>query len=137
MKLSIAEQTLLKRKILLPKVIRYMKKTSDVSGDLNKFIEYTDQYNEYLDENNLKAAFEVLPYALQHLVRHVEQDAVDQLEREVSYKLNNAKKDYVINALKSFNDFKKDTDKELSKKKNKTDDDSSDIAKIKSLMKSV
>lgn len=130
MKLSIAEQTLLKRRILLPKVIQYIK---NPSHDLKKFIEYTDQYNSYLDDNDLKNALETLPNALHHLVRHVEQETVNKLENEVTHKLDNAKKDYVINALKSFTDFKKETDKDLSKKKKKTDDD---FAKLKSLMKS-
>ena len=133
MKLSIAEQTLLKRRILLPKVIRYIEHPSH---DLSKFIEYTDQYNDYLEDNQIKNALETLPNALQHLVRHVEMETVKQMEKDVQHKLESAKKDYFITALKSFNDFKKDTDKELSKKKNKTDDGSSDIEKIKALMKS-
>jgi len=134
MKLSIAEQTLLKRRILIPKVIRYIEHPS---GELKQFLDYVDQYNEYLDDNDLKNALETLPYALQYLVRHVEGETVKQYELEVAHKLNNAKNKYLVSALKSFNDFKNETDKDLSKKKNKTDDDSSDIAKIKSLMKSV
>ena len=80
MKLSIAEQTLLKRKILLPKVIRYIEHPSH---DLYKFIEYIDLYNDYLDDNQIKNALETLPNALQHLVRHVEIETVKQMEKDV------------------------------------------------------
>jgi len=76
MKLSIAEQTLLKRKILLPKVIRYIEHPSH---DLYKFIEY----NDYLDDSQIKNALETLPNALQHIVRHVEMETVKQMEKDV------------------------------------------------------
>ena len=129
MKLSIAEQTLLKRRILLPKVIRYIEHPSH---DLSKFIEYTDQYNDYLEDNQIKNALETLPNALQHLVRYVEMETVKQMEKDVQHKLESAKKDYFITALKSFTQFKKETDKRMSKK----DSGGSDIEKIKALMKS-
>ena len=126
MKLTIAEQTLLKRTILLPKVIRYIKHKP---YDLEKFIDYTDQYNAYLEDNQLKNALETLPNALQHLVRHLEQETIKRMEKDVENKLENAKKDYYINALKSFTQFKNETDKSMSKNKPTINKNNSDLSK--------
>jgi len=117
-KLTESQKIILKRKLLIPSIIRHL---DTHNANLKNALKLADEYNEYLEKGDLDTALEHLPYVAQNLIRYAEEGAIKKDEIRIKNSLELKKKDHIISAMKSFNAFIKNDKKKTTSSRKETD----------------
>ena len=112
------QKIILKRRLLIPSIVRYL----DVHNTtLVNALKLADEYNQYIEDGDLESALEHLPNVAQNLIRYAEETAIKKDEIKIKNSLELKKKDHIISAMKSFNAFIKTDKKKTTSSKKETD----------------
>lgn len=117
-KLTESQKIILKRKLLIPSIIRHL---DTHNANLKNALKLADEYNEYLEKGDLDTALEHLPYVAQNFIRYAEEGAIKKDEIRIKNSLELKKKDHIISAMKSFNAFIQNDKKKTTSSRKETD----------------
>ena len=117
-KLTESQKIILKRKLLIPSIIRHL---DTHNTNLKNALKLADEYNEYIENGDLDTALEHLPYVAQNLIRYADETAIKKDEIKIKNSLELKKKDHIISAMKSFTAITKSNKKKTTSPKKETD----------------